>query len=149
MQYQTLSNQALAAFIAQVHMINFKFSKVQIKYKPLYLKGITQRFYDIHEHTTILMILLANYDRESNCAAKGHGYCRIAHAVLKLLDRKEKTKLLEVTALRSGKTVLHLTVATGHTCQLRVLLTLASELENLVKNMYIFLSTCRCQSECI
>lgn len=105
MQYQTLSNQALAAFIAQ---------------------GITQRFYDIHEHTTILMILLANYDRESNCAAKGHGYCRIAHAVLKLLDRKEKTKLLEVTALRSGKTVLHLTVATGHTCQLRVLLTLAN-----------------------
>lgn len=91
------------------------------------MQGIVGRFYDMNEQTTILMILLTNHDLKSNCAIKKHGYCRIAHMLLKLLDKKEVNRLLEVTALRNGKTVLHMVVATGHPCQLRVLLALTSE----------------------
>jgi hypothetical protein len=70
------------------------------------------------------MILLANHDKKSNCSTRNHGYCRIAHLLLKILESEDRVSLTDVVAKRSGKTALHLTVATGHPCQLRVLLAL-------------------------
>lgn len=95
------------------------------------------------------MILLTNGDRNVTCADRAHGFCRllliieflhktmtllflfhyfrIAHLLLKLLDRKELQKLLEVTTEKSGKTALHLAIATGESCQVQVLLALAGK----------------------
>jgi len=70
------------------------------------------------------MILLANHDKKFNCSVRNHGYCRIAHLLLKLLGDEDRVNLIEVIAKTSGKTALHLAVATGHPCQLRVLLAL-------------------------
>nr|CAD2132575.1 unnamed protein product [Meloidogyne enterolobii] len=102
-KYKSLTNQQLAAFVAN---------------------NIVERFCDQNEETTILMILLANHDKKFNCSVRNHGYCRIAHLLLKLLGDEDRVNLIEVIAKTSGKTALHLAVATGHPCQLRVLLSL-------------------------
>uniref|UniRef100_A0A915MJB2 RBR-type E3 ubiquitin transferase n=1 Tax=Meloidogyne javanica TaxID=6303 RepID=A0A915MJB2_MELJA len=102
-KYKSLTNQQLAAFVAN---------------------NIVERFCDQNEETTILMILLANHDKKFNCSVRNHGYCRIAHLLLKLLGDEDRVNLIEVIAKTSGKTALHLAVATGHPCQLRVLLAL-------------------------
>ncbi|KAF7633199.1 hypothetical protein Mgra_00007389 [Meloidogyne graminicola] len=102
-KFKVLTNKQLAAFVAH---------------------NIVECFCDQNDLTTILMILLTNHDKKSNCSIKNHGYCRIAHLILKLLEYEDRCSLIEVVAKTSGKTVLHLAVATGHPCQLRVLLAL-------------------------
>uniref|UniRef100_A0A914GS96 ANK_REP_REGION domain-containing protein n=1 Tax=Globodera rostochiensis TaxID=31243 RepID=A0A914GS96_GLORO len=85
---------------------------------------VVDKFHNKEERTTILMILLANSDREAKCADRGHGYCRIAHMLLKLLGRKQLEKLLELSTAKAGKNALHLATATGQPCQVQVLLAL-------------------------
>ncbi|KAL3084964.1 hypothetical protein niasHS_010033 [Heterodera schachtii] len=85
---------------------------------------IIDKFHNKENQTTILMVLLSNSEREVKCADRDHGYCRIAHMLLKLLTRSQLDKLLEVTAAKSGKNALHLATATGQPCQLQVLLAL-------------------------
>jgi len=55
--------------------------------------------------------LLANSDKETNCAQRGHGHCRIAHMIMKLMTKRDLAKLCTETAERSGKTAMHLAVS--------------------------------------
>jgi hypothetical protein len=79
--------------------------------KLIDFKKIVDRFYNDGQKTTILMILLANSDKDTNCAQHGHGHCRIAHMIMKLLTKRDLAKLCAETAERSGKTAMHLAVS--------------------------------------